>query len=622
MPLADKINKAADNAIGAMLCVVVGVMPLVVRAAERPIPPEAQGFVTDAVRADWFAYWKSWFLIVPALVIAVCFLCRALAGRKPIPWRARLFSPPVAGAAVYLAFVLLSALLSPYRQTALQGGIDRSEGVFAQAAYMVVFLAAYFWARSERRARAVLWGVAVSSIAMGVIGLSQTVGKDFFATGLGSIVVTGSPGQIRPVMAKAYGTLFNPNTFGLYTAMLTPLLLLCGLSDGRRRGAVVSLLLAGALMSAGNAGASSAGGLAGIGAAYAVVVITYAAHHIRRRRWPHWTVYVTIGVLIGGQVLAYGGLSKGGDAPVKLQENLAMLLADDEPPARVDFSYDGRALSMVSGGDVLLRLTGGADGGLSVQDGAGRIFAPERVEWDARLREAQENQYYDVPGYGAFAVYKRPGYYIFSGIQLIVEEGALKPLRPDGTVIRREWPVRRAGFEGVEAFATLRGYIWSRALPLLLDHIAIGSGPDTFLYAFPQEDVFGKRQFMYDPYIIVDKAHNLYIQTGITTGGVSMLALLFLLGFYMLAAFLDLVRARDAASPGFGLQLGILAAVTAYAVASLATDATIGSAGVFWVLLGLGYARREVWPRGAGGGNDPQDEQLRVVAYREMGLLE
>lgn len=42
--------------------------------------------------------------------------------------------------------------------------------------------------------------------------------------------------------------------------------------------------------------------------------------------------------------------------------------------------------------------------------------------------------------------------------------------------------------KGYEKLFTGRGYIWGRAIPLLKEHILVGSGPDTFVEEFPQQD--------------------------------------------------------------------------------------------------------------------------------------
>ena len=155
-------------------------------------------------------------------------------------------------------------------------------------------------------------------------------------------------------------------------------------------------------------------------------------------------------------------------------------------------------------------------------------------------------------------------------------------------------PVATFGFEGRETWVSHRGYIWSRSFPVLFKNIILGSGSDTFINEFPQGDVVGKLLFMNEPYVTVDKAHNLYIQTGIVTGGISMLALIALFGYYIFISFVSLIKPKDGQINNYGLRLGLFASVFAFSVSSMATDSTIGSTGVFYIILGMGYALNRI----------------------------
>lgn len=67
--------------------------------------------------------------------------------------------------------------------------------------------------------------------------------------------------------------------------------------------------------------------------------------------------------------------------------------------------------------------------------------------------------------------------------------------------------------KGYEKLFTGRGYIWGRAIPLLKEHILVGSGPDTFVEEFPQQDYVMKAntgRWMLEQ--IPSKAHSLYLQ--------------------------------------------------------------------------------------------------------------
>jgi len=150
-------------------------------------------------------------------------------------------------------------------------------------------------------------------------------------------------------------------------------------------------------------------------------------------------------------------------------------------------------------------------------------------------------------------------------------------------------PVPAWGFYGRETWGSSRGYIWSRSFPLMPRRAIIGSGPDTFVNVFPVYDLVGTQRFFGNPYQIVDKAHNIFIQTWISTGGISALALFGLFGHYLFTTFISLVKSKKEPLFSYGLRLGLLAGVSAFVMSSMATDSTIGSTGVFFVLLGMGY---------------------------------
>lgn len=72
----------------------------------------------------------------------------------------------------------------------------------------------------------------------------------------------------------------------------------------------------------------------------------------------------------------------------------------------------------------------------------------------------------------------------------------------------------------------MRGYIWSRTIPILPDYLVLGAGPDCFLYEFPQDDILGKLYAYGTGSIVVDKPHNLYLQIFVNEGGIALLAFL------------------------------------------------------------------------------------------------
>jgi O-antigen ligase len=153
------------------------------------------------------------------------------------------------------------------------------------------------------------------------------------------------------------------------------------------------------------------------------------------------------------------------------------------------------------------------------------------------------------------------------------------------------------GFNQREAWGSGRGFIFSRTIPMLPRSFVLGNGPDTFVNVFPHYDRLGVIYSGLPGNTRVDKAHNIYLHTWIGNGGIATLAMIFLFGYYILTTFVSLVRTKGDTTLIHGLRLGLLAGISAFAVASLATDSTIGSTGVFFVLLGMGYGLN-MWVEG------------------------
>ena len=144
-------------------------------------------------------------------------------------------------------------------------------------------------------------------------------------------------------------------------------------------------------------------------------------------------------------------------------------------------------------------------------------------------------------------------------------------------------------FDGRETFASNRGYIWSRTIPVLKNTILIGSGPDNFPIVFPQEDYIGRfntgNRGMTD--IVVDKPHNMYLQTAINTGVVSLIALMALWAIYLLDSLKIYIGGNINSFTEY-MGAAIFLSITAYLAAGMFNDSIVAVAPLFWILLGMG----------------------------------
>jgi len=630
-----------DIFIGAMLAVVVGFMPIFVRAIARPYPAELARFPGEEY-IDFFAYGKFWALFIPAVLIVFYYISDVATGgilKESFQPKKIFKNPVVIASLVFLFFMFVSALLSDYPQTVIHGTKDRFEGIMTWMAYFAVFFAAMYYVRGEKFVKPILWGLIFSSIIMGFVGLGQFIDRDvegltglnqfigtnIFSTDFGARLFAGDGiywmGQFverehfRVVFTIAHGTLYNPNTFGLYSAMLTPILLICGFTYRGKKWINGLLLLAGTLMLFSVFGSGSLGGMVGIVSAAGVLVLVSIPVLYRFSSVKLWLIISATLVLIVVAFLFIPFLNARATYLITRFRN-TVSMANVRPQ---DYVFENNQMTIIRHGETIAVVTVDMDvhtefdwesvegGGLLMQPGGVAVFEPGAwitvqdasglelapVHREAGITENEEffvHYIYEVSGYGHLALTRFPGHFVYRGVFMMNVNDTLINICPVfRTLHDLSQPVPSIGFHGREAWGSGRGFIFSRTFPMMPQYWLIGSGPDTYVNVFPHHDRFGALDSGLGVQAMVDKAHNLYLQTWITKGGVAALALIFLFAYYMVTTFITLVRQKKGDAFTYGLRLGLLAGVTAFVVTSLATDSTIGSTGVFFILLGMGY---------------------------------
>jgi O-antigen ligase len=132
-----------------------------------------------------------------------------------------------------------------------------------------------------------------------------------------------------------------------------------------------------------------------------------------------------------------------------------------------------------------------------------------------------------------------------------------------------------------------RWFIWENSLPLIKDYFWIGSGPDTFRYVFPSTPE-EREQYLGNRFMIVDKAHNEYLQLAITLGVPALILYLSLIAFVIRKAFQAIRIASDNEKI---ILYGLLSAILGYLVQAFFNISVVSVAPFFWVLLGITLAK-------------------------------
>jgi len=599
-----KNDTFANILYGAMLALVVGIMPLVVRVVARNVTPDLRhltaGHMQDMpyIYFDLFVSGKLWVLAVTAIVIVFyCVGNWATSGKMP-QLKLYLKRIPIVLSLVYLAFVFISALRPGFLHTSWFGTMDRQEGAIMWLLYFVVFAAAMFYVRDIKHTKPILWGLAFSSIIMGLVGFSQLIDRNLLATNFAMRMITLGVGvdSLTHSFEIAHGTLYNPNTYGKYTAMVAPILLLGGIVYEGKIYTKIAMLAGGALMLIGIFASGSLGGLIGIISATGVLVVTYVCYFFKSREGKQGAK--AAGIFVGAAMIIAAALMFVAPLNYRFTTLLARLqeAAAAETDTHERFDFEGDSVFAYRGQSKLLSVTvhsvDNNEISFTVRDGANIEIAPDSVT------AAQERTIYVfyVPELGPLNIQRVQNHFLLDTARqlnpflLHFDNGTIYGVGHRGlNTIDFSEPIPAWGFAGRETWGSGRGYIWSRSLPLMPSRTIIGSGPDTFVNVFPYYDMTGLHLTFNSPYHIVDKAHNLFIQTWITTGGISAIALFGLFFFYLATTFWGLVTSKDEPRYSFGLRLGLLAGISVFVMAGFGSLSTIGSTGVFFVLLGMGY---------------------------------
>lgn len=137
-------------------------------------------------------------------------------------------------------------------------------------------------------------------------------------------------------------------------------------------------------------------------------------------------------------------------------------------------------------------------------------------------------------------------------------------------------------------FLNNRGYIWNQTLPMLDSYILLGCGANNFVFEFPNNDYLGLYNSGHAGEYI-DKPHNMYLQTWMESGAVSLLAMLVFFILYLVQSLrLYAKRKLDEYLPAIGAA--IFVGVLGYLMISMVNDSMVATAPVFWGILGVGMA--------------------------------
>ncbi|MBQ2900542.1 MAG: O-antigen ligase family protein [Agathobacter sp.] len=562
----------------------IAVIPLFVRfAIFNPTLSEYSWFSTSTQEGDIFMNSKqgAMFFLDALLILGIL----QLALKKELP-KLKVFLL----LAVYALMILLSTFVSVSSYHSWNGFDGMMESTAVLLGYCGICYYTYGVIKSEKHLKIVMFALFISVSILCILGLTQMFGCDIFVSDIGKFFLfpaeyeSYKDSMVQKMAGLVSSTLFNPNYVGIYTCMIIPIFLTLGFTAKKKIHLLLYTILL-ALTTCALIGSGSKTAILTL-APCLVFLIFYFGRQIGKKIIP---VFAAIIIFVLALTLYQGDNSliatvisriSMGYTPDKTfaleditlnDENYILKYKDKELTISYEINVDDYALIIKENNTTIPVSYNEEAQGYLLEDSfykelsfqaltannkqIGYVVHCEGDKFNICYSNTDKTYYY-LNNYGKYTKLYKAEIFDFPLFHLM------------------------GGFSG-------RDYIWQRSVPILKQTIFLGSGPDTYAFMFPQYDYIAAAQNGFDR-TLVTKPHNTYLQIGIQTGVISLVAYL---AFYILY-FVDCVKLylnRKLNTFPERCGAGIFIGSFCYMFAGLLHDSTIGVSIVFWVLIALGY---------------------------------
>ena len=595
---------------------------------------------TDAsTLTDVFNYWKAITIItaaVLAVVVSVVGYFRGLVLLK----KSFLLVP----AFVYAAFVLVSLLFSDYEYFALRGMSEHFEGTIVLLSYtiMVIFLANVV--DSERRLKCIVYCALGATLLLGILGISQATGNDFFSTTAGQKLMTPNyvlengikSWDMIDILAKSgqkvydfsftdgevYQTVYNINYVPLYLSLLIPIsaigFVAFGINeDKKKRWISLAFLLLFGVYLYNFFTANSSSGYLGLAGVFVTALIIFRKN---LKKWVKLIVCLTVvlGLVMGLTVSrwlpeirkAMGEISSLVVVPVFADDVSIQRDYDNEPASvglPIDFieTYDSYMDFGINNATLRITRDNSASSFIITDDQYNQLYLTN-IEGEEGYYQVLDERFHDYVKLALSTDAEGNKYvliankyiewpFIFDGTRFLYHNLVGKNVTltqiPHSDLIKNY------------SAGTGRGRIWATTIPMLSHYIVSGAGADIFTFVYPQNDyvfVYNTGGIMNrDLWLstVTDKAHNLYMQYWVNIGLISLLAWLTLVGYYLVGAVKQF-RKRGFAEFSDFVNGGIFCGIIGFLFVAFFNDGSVNTMPMFYTMLGTGLAinMRDKWP--------------------------
>lgn len=583
----DYENKRLSTVYFLPLLLIAGFVPLIVYAKYIDLTGTTQSLYWTGQQQylDFFSYWKSRWVMALALIGLIFYIILYKQKKLPLKNLKQYYIP----LGIYAIFVVISTIFAKDTQTAIWGFVDMYQGMFVLLSYVLITFLTINFVNSERDVNLFVKAFTFLMIVEGLIGITQYFGFDFFQTGIGKSLIV--PGNIKVDGLSfsfgpktIYGTLFNTNFVGSFATLMLPLSVAFLMTSKIKKQRIISGIAV-ALMIFTWIGCNSRAGYLGV-----AVSAVFALFLFRKAFIIHWKISIS---LVAVLIAAFIGLNviSGGAIIARLKTlNISQEIKNIKTANEASVKFEDIKLGQDTFGIQTSQETLNFkvdDDKIYFLDENNNELAITNKRNQITINDAKYSNYIitipdNYPGVSVNAYGKAINFYISQdGIKILGSGGRLT--EPKSSPFFE--PLR-----GLETIGSNRGYEWGATIPMFKDYVFYGAGPDNFPIAFNQDDFIAKLNLIdFDANIVVDKPHNMYIQTALNTGAMSMIALIVIATIYVFSS-LKLYNKVSFNKADETVGAACLIAVLGYLAAGLFNDSVTSVAPLFWLILGIGIS--------------------------------
>lgn len=524
---------------------------------------------------DMLLYYKRIALIMTGCLLAVWGVVKIRKKRMDIK-KMKIFIP----LAVYVLLAFLSSIISPQRKLAFGGAFEQFEDMWVIIGYFLICIYAYTECCEE-----FFTATGILSVLFGAIGTFQYFGLDFYRTDAAQIIcmpwnLHDMSFQVTVESGRSYCSLSNPNYVGMFCCLTMPLMTVLAFVE---KNYLKKILYAAAdiLLLCSLIGSRSRSGIIVLALCMLVLTVIFRKKAILQLRNSRLTVVcVVLVIFIGAAMFAgkwnyfsesIGEIFKEGNEAETLIEEI--VTGDDS----VKITYNGKTVFLKTDYD-----NSTLKESVLITDASGALYDTYEKGKIIYFSDKELNNLTIEPDKNSLKVHDGSFYWYFSNQtedntwQYINVYGKADKLVSDEIEVFH-------GLDGKERILNGRGYIWSRTIPLLKKYFILGSGQDSFVTVFPNNDYLGLARWGYKD-IIINKPHCMYMQIAVQSG---MLSLIMLMAFWCIY-FMSVIRNKKK-SRNYELSAAIAVGVLGYLLTGLTNDSNVGVAPLFWAYIGMGF---------------------------------